>query len=310
MATTAQSTTQSNTFVDTYQEVTDAVIKALEEGTVIWQCPWNQVGLPKNITTNVNYRGWNLFLLNFHAMIKGYPTPYYITYKQANQLKGSIKKGEKGIRIIYWATVELKNQQEDTNPQPATESAAKPRTIMVPKAYTVFNIAQTEGIEFPHFEVKERSEAEKIEACENVIASMPNKPTIRKNGTNAYYQPSTDIVVVPSLKRSKSNEAFYSTLFHELAHSTGHESRLNRRELLNADGFGSAAYAKEELTAEMTAAFLGAISGIGQATFDNSAAYIDNWLSALKNDKTLVIKAAAQAQRAAEYIMQVTYEPA
>ncbi|MET3980418.1 antirestriction protein ArdC [Mucilaginibacter sp. UYP25] len=310
MATTAQQPTQTNTFVDTYQEVTDAVIKALEEGTIIWQCPWNQVGLPKNITTNVNYRGWNLFLLNFHSMIKGYPTPYYITYKQAQKLGGIIKKGERGIRIIYWAEVELKNQSAEANQQPKVDEATKPRMIMVPKAYTVFNIAQTEDIEFPAFEAKLRSDVEIIQACEDVIANMPNKPIIRKNGTNAYYQPTTDIVVVPSLKKCKSNEAYYSTLFHELAHSTGHESRLNRKELLNSDGLGSATYAKEELTAEMTAAFLGAITGIGQATIDNSAAYIESWLKALKNDKTLVIKAAAQAQRAADYIMSVTYQPA
>ncbi|WP_374950255.1 ArdC-like ssDNA-binding domain-containing protein [Mucilaginibacter sp.] len=190
MATTTQPTAPTNTFVDTYQEVTDAVIKALEEGTVIWQCPWNQVGLPKNITTNINYRGWNLFLLNFHSSIKGYPTPYYLTYKQANDLKGSIKKGEKGIRIIYWAQIELKNQTDDATSQPVDENA-KPRTIMVPKTYTVFNIAQTEGIDFPTFEAEVRSEAEVIESCENVIANMPNKPTIRKNGTNAlsaYYR--------------------------------------------------------------------------------------------------------------------------
>jgi antirestriction protein ArdC len=310
MATTAQATQSTNTFSDTYQEVTDAVIKALEEGTVIWQCPWNQVGLPKNITTNVNYRGWNLFLLNFHATIKEYPTPYYITYKQANQLKGSIKKGEKGVRIIYWATVELKNQSDNATVQQPTDETAKPRTIMVPKTYTVFNIAQTEGIEFPHFEAEERSEAEKIEACENIIANMPNKPTIRKNGTNAYYQPSTDTVVVPSLKRCKSSEGYYSTLFHELAHSTGHDSRLNRKELLESEGFGTATYAKEGLTAEMTAAFLSAITGIGQATIDNNAAYIESWLKALKNDKTLIIKAAAQAHKATDYIMQVTYETA
>jgi antirestriction protein ArdC len=309
MATTAQPTT-TNTFVDTYQEVTDAVIKALEEGTIIWQCPWNQVGLPKNITSDVNYRGWNLFLLNFNTMIKGYPTPYYITYKQANHLKGSIKKGEKGVRIIYWAEVELKNQQADTTTQPTAEETAKPRTIMVPKTYTVFNIAQTEGIEFPYFEVGTPSEREKIANCEIVVDNMPNRPAIRKNGTSAYYQPSTDTVVVPSLKRCKSSEAYYSTLFHELAHSTGHESRLNRKELLSTDGFGSTNYAKEELTAEMTAAFLSAVTGIGQATIDNSAAYIESWLKALRNDKTLIIKAAAQAQRAADYILTVEYETA
>ncbi|MET3980656.1 antirestriction protein ArdC, partial [Mucilaginibacter sp. UYP25] len=209
----------------------------------------------------------------------------------------------------YWAEVELKNQSAETNQQPKVDEATKPRMIMVPKSYTVFNIAQTEDIDFPAFEAELRTDAEIIQACEDVIANMQNKPTIRKNGSNAYYQPTTDIVVVPSLKKCKSKEAYYSTLFHELAHSTGHESRLNRKELLNSDGFGSATYAKEELTAEMTAAFLGAITGIGQATIDNSAAYIESWLKALKNDKKLIIKAAAQAQRAADYIMSVTYQP-
>jgi antirestriction protein ArdC len=105
----------TTTFKDIYQEVTDAVIQALEEGTVIWQCPWNSAGLPKNITTGIQYRGWNLLWLNFHSSLKGYTAPYYITYKQAQNLGGSIKRGQSGTKIIYWATIELKDNAADSN---------------------------------------------------------------------------------------------------------------------------------------------------------------------------------------------------
>jgi antirestriction protein ArdC len=304
MTTTAKAV-ETVTFKDTYQEVTDAVIKALEEGTVIWQCSWSNAGFPKNATTNIHYRGWNIFWLNFHSMINNYPSSAYLTFKQAHQLGGMIKKGEKGIRIVYWATIELKKDNADQSVQNTDD--ATPKTKMVPKAYTVFNIAQTEGIEFPEIETFTKTKKETIKACEALIKNMPEPPAI-KNGDSPYYTIASDTVTIPKLKAFSSSEEYYSTLFHELAHSTGHESRLNRKELMQSDGFGSASYAKEELTAELTAALLSAITGINIPTFDNSAAYIKGWLKALKNDKTLVIKAATQAQRAAVYIRQVTYE--
>jgi antirestriction protein ArdC len=309
MATIAR--TNHVTFKDTYQEVTDTVIKALEEGTVIWQSSWNDAGLPKNITTGINYRGWNIFWLNFHTMLKGYQAPFYLTFKQAQQLGGTIKKGESGTKIVYWATIKLKDKAGNNNEeQPTTvNNDEKQRTKLVPKAHTVFNIAQTEGIEFPTITPSIKSPLQKIAACEQVVADMPTKPIIITGGASAYYTPLSDTVVVPSLNSSTSSEGYYSTLFHELAHSTGHENRLNRKELVNSDGFGNTNYAKEELTAEMTAAFLCAITGIHQPTIANSAAYIQNWLKALRNDKTLIIKAAAQAQRAADYIMSVGNEP-
>jgi antirestriction protein ArdC len=184
----------------------------------------------------------------------------------------------------------------------------KPLTRMVPKVHTVFNVDQTEGIEFPEVASLIKSEHERIEACEQVVANMPNPPRLITNGSQAFYTPVSDTVVVPSLQSFNQAESYYSTLFHELAHSTGHQTRLNRRELTDTDGFGKATYAKEELTAEMTAAFLCAITGIQQSTIVNSAAYIQNWLKALRNDKTLVIKAAAQAQRSSDYILNITYE--
>jgi antirestriction protein ArdC len=322
MATTHKSTTRTpakpakhtTTYKDTYQEVTDAVIKALEEGTVIWQCSWNHVGLPKNITTGIEYRGWNIFWLNFHTMLNGYATPYYLTYKQAQALGGNIRKGEKGTRIVYWATVESKRKDGDDNATGSTATIdtdglqVKPSTKLVLKAHTVFNVDQTEGIDFDLPASTFKSKNEQILACEQVIADMPNPPKINCSGNSAYYIPSTDTIVIPSLTNSITAEGYYSTFFHELAHSTGHATRLNRKELVESDGYGKANYAKEELTAELTSAFLCAITGIGLPTLANSASYIAGWLKALHNDKTLILKAAAQAQRACDYILNVSYE--
>lgn len=285
-------------YKDIYQEVTDTVIKLLEEGTVIWQRSWHDRGWPKNHLTQLHYRGWNLFFLNFHAERKGYPTAQYLTFKQANQLGGTIKKGEKGVKIIYWATIKPK---EDVNASTTDDEQKKSK--LVPKTYIVFNIAQTEGIEFSIAAPTIKSQHEQIAACEDVITGMPNPPKVRLNGDAAYYQPIKDTVVVPPLEKSVGAEQYYSTLFHELAHSTGHSTRLNRKELMEADGFGKVNYAKEELTAEMTAAYLCAVTEIGQPTIENSAAYIENWLTVLKNDKTLIIRAASQAQKAADYVL-------
>jgi antirestriction protein ArdC len=292
------------TYKDIYQEVTETVIKALEEGTIIWQCSWNECGFPRNYVTNTYYRGWNIFLLNFHTLKRNYPTAEYLTYKQANLLGGTIRKGERGVKIIYWATIELKDDKDKTLIVNNVDSDEKKQVKLLPKAHTVFNIAQVEGIDFLKGNPIELSLLERIDNCEKVVGVMPLPPKLNLNGDKAYYMLSTDLVVVPSLTRSISAEEYYGTLFHEIAHSTGHSKRLNRKELLETEGFGKTNYAKEELTAEMTAAYLCAVTGIGQPTIANSAAYIDSWLKALKNDKTLIIKAASQAQKAANYILQ------
>jgi antirestriction protein ArdC len=290
-------------FKDIYQEVTDTVIKALEEGTVIWQCPWNKVGLPKNITTGIDYRGWNIFWLNFHTMTKGYKSPFYITYKQAQDLGGTVKKGEKGIKITYWATIVLKNKNlEETTPT-AEDTEQRNPTKLVPKDHTVFNIDQTEGIDFPTVESILRSDVQKIEACDKIIDNMPQRPAIWHYGSQAYYTPTSDTVVVPELANFKTNVGYYSTLFHELAHSTGHKKRLDRKEINEPVNFGNDSYSREELTAELTAAFLCAITGIERETQSNSQAYIKGWLKALNNDKKLIFKAASQAQKAADFIL-------
>lgn len=148
-----------------------------------------------------------------------------------------------------------------------------------------------------------QNKTEKLEVCKQIVDNMPHCPKIRNAGDRAYYSCSTDNVTMPLQALFHSMEEYYSTLFHELAHSTGHDTRLNRKELKEHDGFGGENYSKEELTAELTAAFLCAISGIEQKTLTNSIAYIQGWLKALNNDKTLILKAASQAQAAADFIL-------
>jgi antirestriction protein ArdC len=290
---------------DTYQRVTDEVIKHLEKGVAIWQQGWNSLGLPKNIITGKVYRGWNVYWLNFATIFSGYKTPYFLTFKQAAAAGGRIKKGEKGHYIVYWATVESKTRLASATSSEAGEETHKTRTRLIPKGHIVFNIDQTEGIDFPLTEKIFRSETEKIDSCEKIVAEMPQCPPMRFGGDKAFYHRVQDFVQLPNREQFKTSEHFYKTLFHELAHSSGHQSRLNRKELVNSDGFGNELYSKEELTAELCAAFLCAVCGIEQPVIENSAAYLQNWLEALKNDKTLILKAAAQAQKASDFILNI-----
>jgi len=287
-------------FKDIYQEVTDAVIEQMEKGNLVWRCGWNRSGFPSNVTTGINYRGWNVFWLNFHTMIKGYGTPQYLTFKQALDLGGNIRKGEKGVKIVYWATIQLEQREDKQELNEDDDPSIRKR--MVPKVYTVFNIAQTEGITFNKTGPTSSQVIDKIKACEELVSNMPEPPEINRRGQYPVYYPIQDEVAIQDIIFFESAEEYYSALFHELAHSTGHSRRLNRKEITESTGYGSDPYSREELTAELTSAYLCAITGIGQQTIANSAAYLKGWLKALKNDKTLLITAAGQAQKAADYI--------
>ena len=287
---------------DTYQRITNFVFEQLEKGNVIWQQGWNSLGLPKNIVTGRVYQGWNVFLLNFITLYHEFKTPYFLTYVQAMAAGGTIRRGQTGFPVVWWATMESKDKFIEINGE------RQAQTFRVPKCHTVFNIDQTHGIEFPKVEELFRSHSEMIHACDEVINNMPNRPGIKHGGDKAYYNKATDCITLPNVEIFHSDEAYYKTKFHELAHSTGHKSRLNREELMKSDGFGNELYSKEELTAELTAAFLCAICGIEQQTIVNSAAYIQGWLKSLQNDKRLILKAAAQAQAAANYILNISSE--
>lgn len=268
---------------DIYQMVTDKFIAALEKGCVPWQKTWKTAGaLPMNLVTGKAYQGVNTWLL----ACAGYSSPYWLTYKQAAAKGGQVKKGEKGFQVVFW------NFSESAN-----KATGKIDKVPFLRYYTVFNVQQCEGIDYPKPEVKPFNP---IDEAEKVIANSPCQPT-RTIGRPSY-RPASDTLSMPLPTDFNSAEEFYSTSFHELAHATGHASRLNRPEIADVQPFGSKTYSREELTAELTAAFLCAETGL-DGVFDNSASYLAGWLSKLKEDNRAIVTAAGKAQKAANFIL-------
>jgi antirestriction protein ArdC len=223
-----------------------------------------------------------------------YESPYWLTFKQAKQLSGSVKKGEKSMPVVFWKW----NEVEDAE-------SGKPKQVPILRYYNVFNLAQCELPEAkqpPALEV-ETHDFSPIDACESLVREMPKAPAIKHDTVSAFYRPSSDQVHMPPAERFEKPGEYYSTLFHELTHATGHESRLHRDGICEVSPFGSRTYSKEELIAEMGAAFLCGHCGIEDTTIDNSAAYIQGWLKKLRGDSRLVVHAAAAAQKAADFIL-------
>lgn len=271
--------------------ITEQIIERLEEGVIPWRKPWTPLTgphAPRNLITGKPYRGINTFILACQA----FSCPYWLTYKQAREKGGNVRRGEKGTPVVFWNWVEVEDAEtgEDKN-------------IPFMRHYTVFNLEQTEGIEAPTSPIAIEKPFNPIQAAEDLIAAMPHRPEIRHSGSRAYYKPYYDYVNMPPQETFHQEEGYYCTLFHEIGHSTGHSSRLSRKGVTECTSFASHEYSKEELVAEMTAAFLCAETGIVQTTIDNSAAYIQSWLRELNNDKSLVILAAGQAQKAVDFIM-------
>jgi len=275
-----------------YDIINQRIIELLEKGTVPWRKPWNtQINMPKNLVSKKEYQGVNVFLLNCMP----YGSPYWLTFKQAKEKGGHIRKGEKSTPVIFWKLL-------DKMTTDASEEEGKNGKIPLLRYYSVFNIEQCEGIEIPEPEEVPRT-FNPIDRAEEVILSMPHIPDIRHGGNRAYYRPSSDTISLPPRYSFESSEEFYCCCFHELTHATGHETRLARKTVMETTVFGSNEYSKEELVAEMGAAFLCGHCGIEQRTLENSAAYIQGWLKALKDDRKLLVHAASQAQKAADYIL-------
>ncbi len=292
-------------FNDLVEKVTDQVISLLETGTVAWQKPWIMQGGVCNAVSNRSYDGFNAFYLGMVTFVKKYSSGRFLTYKQAAELGGNIKKGEKGYQIVFWS---IKNRFTGTKTTEDGEEHQIFKKTFTPILWTVFNVDQTEGIQFAGVETKTK-EKSIIAECEQIVAEMPNAPLITFGGSQAFYSPSSDLVKVPSIDTFRTSESFYQVLFHELIHSTGHRSRLDRfNEEEGAAIFGNEKYSKEELVAEMGASFLSAQAGILTETIHQSAAYLEGWLSALKNDKKMLYYAASKAGKAAGYILNAGAE--
>ena len=273
---------------DVYQIVTNRIIHLLEAGTVPWHRPWKGGSeAPRNFISRKAYRGINCFLLN----AAGFVSPFWLTFKQVQALDARVKKGEKSFPVVFWKTFEV-------------EEAGETKRHAFLRYYSVFNVAQCEGITVPA-SPKTHENFRPIERCEEVVANMPRRPTIEHGGARACYSPLRDVVSMPETGAFETPEAYYGTLFHELTHATGHMSRLNRKEITDSIHFGTDPYGREELVAEMGAAFLCGHCEIESTILDQSASYIDHWLTRLKDDCKLVIQAATQAQKACDFILDV-----
>jgi antirestriction protein ArdC len=273
--------------MNVYEIVTDQIIKQLESGNVPWRKPWIAAA-PCNLVSQKEYRGINTFMLS----ASGFPSRYWLTYAQVVKLGGHVKQGEHGHIVVFWNIGE-----EKLNPK--NGKLQKPFLL---RYYRVFNLSQTEGIAHKLGIAKASAQpVPDISACEQLVVAMPNAPKIVPSD-RAWYRPSADQVGMPNKSLFHSSEAYYATLFHELAHSTGHPSRIGRDGVEVLNSFGSEAYSKEELIAEMGSAMLCGVTGIAPAVIENSAAYLRSWVSVLKGDSKLVVAAASAAQKAADYI--------
>jgi len=272
-----------------YEIVTEQVIKQLEQGVAPWKKPW-RCEMPCNLISGKEYRGINPFLL----ASQGYGSRYWLTFNQANKLGGHVRKGEKSSIVTFWKIGEFSKENKETG-------KLEDRKSILLRYFAVFNVEQTEGIADKLGLGKAGPRVPNIEACESIVSGMPNAPAMQQSD-RAWYKPSSDTVGMPSRSLFGNAEEYYSTLFHELTHSTGHGSRVGREGIEDLAAFGSESYSKEELIAEMGAAMLCGVTGIVPATIQNSASYLQHWINRLKGDSKLLVSAASAAQKAADFI--------
>jgi len=276
-----------------YEIVTQQITNLLEKGEIPWKKPWKSTGGAMNLVSKRPYRGINQFLLNCSE----YSSPYWLSFKQCSDRGGRIKKDERSTVVVFWKWLNTVREYG------VDDEESKIVKVPLLRYYRVFNLEQTEGIPHPPEETVSNPFTP-IEQAEQVIQDMPLRPDIRYTGDRAAYSPMLDYVMLPPKEAFHSSEEFYSTAFHELAHATGHQSRVGRKGILEPSYFGSHTYSQEELVAEFCASMLCGVTGIEQATIENSAAYIQGWLKVLKNDKKVLVHAAAQAQKASYYILR------
>lgn len=272
---------------DLYQQVTDRIVAQLEQGVIPWHKPWIGRGAAISHSTGKAYS-----LLN--QLILGKPGEY-LTFAQCVKEGGHIRKGEKASFVVFWKWIE----------QPDEEQPDKVKKIPFLRHFSVFHIDQCEGIKPRHTAELPAQSVEPDADADAIIADYLKRSGVKlihQEGDRAFYRPSTDTVTLPLLAQFKETAEYYGTAFHELTHSTGHTSRLNR--LTKIACFGSEEYSREELIAEIGAAALVNHAGLETpSSFRNSAAYIQSWLKALKDDRRLIVSAAGQAEKACTLIL-------
>jgi len=290
-----------------YREVTEAIVKALRKGVGPWIKPWRTspverydgpVGPHRNAFSGRAYRGINILLLNLASMKRGFSSNLWLTYDEAGKLKGYVRQGEKGTKIIFWNFVEIEIRDRYGNPivDPETGEPLK-KTVPFARVYTVFNLEQTRGVKLPQ-RVGKRCERDRKNDLGERLLALPRIVW----GNKAAYYPVRDFIELPPRSAFRTLEHFYATAFHEIIHWTGHPSRADR----DLSGrFGDKVYAFEELIAEMGAAFLGAHAGLPIKRLRHPE-YINDWIRILEEDRTYraIFRAARLAQEACNWLLE------
>jgi len=274
-----------------YSTITERVLKQMEQGVIPWHKTWH-AGLPKNTVSGKEYRGVNILVLG----LADHASRYWLTYRQALQLGGHVRKGERSTPVIYW-----KWRTPEEIAKRAAATGNEEIAPCVPFVSAVFNLDQTEGVPPPADDIQHRPE-DRLKAADQMLDVMPDKPEIVHAVTaNPVYSPGLDRVTLPHLSQFESADDYYSVLFHELVHSSGHPRRLNR--FAETEGDQAEKYSFEELVAEFGAAFLCGFAGIENGkTHAQQASYIEAWARVFRQDSRILVRAASAAQRAADYI--------
>jgi antirestriction protein ArdC len=275
-----------------YEMVTDRIISQLEQGVIPWQKPWTGIRSGAyNRITKKPYSLLNQMLLQHDGE--------YATYKQWTDLGGHVRKGEKSEIVVFWKIQPVEDVKED--------GTKEVKQIPLLKYFNVFHISQVEGVEpLPEEELHDIEPIEKADQVLNDYWTRENITVEHKVGNRAYYSPTLDMIRLPLFEQFNDSSEYYSTAFHKSVHSTMKEDRCNRAEDKKGKlvAFGSNEYSKEELVAEIGSANLMNIIGIEtKKSFRNSTAYIQNWLSVLKNDVKFIVSASGRAEKAADYIL-------
>jgi len=276
-----------------YEAVTAQITNALMRGVVPWRKPWRgSQSMPFNAVSKKPYRGINVFLLTLTA----YADPRWVTFNQARDLGGNVRKGERAMPVVFWKPWTTEGVDQETGEVYVWK-------VPLLKRFHVFNVEQCDGLELPVVSEPGRTyHHDRIERADTFVTDIADPPALRFDGTSAWYRPADDLVQMPPLEQFDSADSFYGTLFHELGHATGHEKRLNRASVTGEIQFGSNCYSREELIAELTSAYCCASLGLDNSLIENSASYIQSWLSALRTDKRALVVAASKAQKAADFL--------
>ncbi len=284
--------------------VTNQIIDLLEKDIPPWKVCWSNY--PTNIKTKKRYHGFNVLALNVASYKMEFEHNLWLTFKQAKELGGKVIKGSHGSQIIHWhfsvyeiAAKKYLSKKEVIDRKLDTRNLPDDYKLIAGLRYfTVFNIAQIEGVEIPEDLLPTKKD--RIACAESVINGYKNPPKINFSGNQPSYCVDYDVIEIPAIDHFKTADNYYSTMFHEMTHSTGHKKRLNRD--MRTSILNNTKRSKEELIAELGAAFLNAHCGI-ESTLNSNAAYCKSWLKVLNDDRMMLISAAGKAEKAADYIL-------